>query len=208
MHGNMHPSLGDPSSAQANYNAYCTEIDVDPSLLVGLRIDPLWEDGARVLDISNSATSFKRGSVKTDDRLAAHAIIAPRSVGLFALSGDCFPVAINGETTRALCHIGWRSIRDSLVPTVIEMLKKQEPDTEVFDVEIGPGVRYNTDYLPTIIKQATTKRTVVSHCDSRDTYADTGLFSRRAHFNGLPKPRGNHVVILPPIRSHAASPVA
>lgn len=138
-HGNMHPNLDvDGSSAQDNFDAFCAQNGVDPSGLVGIRIDPKWEDGARVA--TEVGSHVVPGSVNPRERQEAHALIAPRDQGVFVLSGDCYPFVITADGHHAVGHIGWRSVDEGLMEKVIGELKSMGYSPESLLLHLGPGI--------------------------------------------------------------------
>lgn len=170
--------------------------------LLGIRIDPLWQDGDRIADLRDNSNIFTRGSVLPEDRVPAHAAILPYSVGAFVLSADCFPLLLRANSCYAFCHLGWKSVRDNLVKGVVERLRTTGL-TEKLYAYIGPGIRYNETLSKDINTQLTTISGVsVAYEDPRDTYTDAALFSRRQYHTALASNgalkvplRGNHVVI-------------
>ncbi len=196
--GNMHPSLSSLPEAQANFVSFCDAVDIEHTTLVGLRIDPSWDDGARLTDLRTPVEDLQiaRGSVAVTDRIPSHGVILPRRVGAFVLSGDCYPVALVGTDYQALLHIGWRSARDALLGRALDEIESSGNDLP-HTIHIGPGVHSDEKILQTLVNTATSRLPNAQLAvDGRDTYTSPVLFSKRAALQGQ-KARGNHVCILP-----------
>lgn len=145
--GNMHPSL-DPEGppAQANFEAFCRRTDIDHKGLVGLRIDPRWRDGARVVTALSADVVF--GEVDCKKRERAHAVILGRDVGAFVLSADCYPFRLVSSEHHAVGHIGWRSVEDNLLGVVVEQLRTIGYEPGAMELEVGPGIAAESNVVP------------------------------------------------------------
>ena len=204
--GNMHPSLeACVGEAQSNFTLFCMKHSIEPTSLLGLRIDPTWTDGDRILDLTQKGIDLqthKRGSVAVEDRIRAHSIVFPKTIGAFALSADCYPVSIVSNTFAAFAHVGWRSARDNLIEQTIELLNGYTEKNEPYKVLVGPGIRFlsllENSILSSIKRSVGNNRAVSLSTDRRDTFWSKSLYSRRNYisFATRYKPRGNHVTIL------------
>jgi copper oxidase (laccase) domain-containing protein len=145
--GNMHPNLeADDSSAQDNFDMFCKKADIDPNDLVGLRMSPDWQDGARIAtEIGGNVIA---GSVECHQRQEAHAIILPKKVGGFVLSGDCYPVRLIAAEHHAVAHVGWRSVDDDLIPKLVQELNELGYNPDSLGLELGPGLAAASNVVP------------------------------------------------------------
>lgn len=137
--GNMRPNLEqDGLSAQANFDAFCESHGVSGEDYVGLRIDPAWQDGARVA--TQISPDVVPGSVYPYDRQPAHAVILPRDKGVFVLSADCYPFVLSATEHHAVGHIGWRSVDDFLLGKVVNEFLEMGYSPDSLLLHLGPGI--------------------------------------------------------------------
>lgn len=141
--GNMHPNLPHgETTPQENFDIYSDTVGVNSSEIFGLRIDPGWNDGARV-DTSVGKLAIP-GSVAVEHRHPAHAIVTPVQIGAFVLSGDCYPFKVTASEHHAVGHNGWRSSNDNLMGRVVGAFEAIGYQPSELEVELGPGISHDS----------------------------------------------------------------